>query len=152
MFYQILENDSFGCVFWPSVYGKLGLCTFLKNWEVILSKSSVCTKPFQSECFLVLPTCLYLVGFLRFWCCLVMLSDCDQWATVWVMTSEMSVFQTWSLFLCASAIMNTENYAGDAFKHWKDGVVFKFHFSLCASVMTVHLYILCLLRNKCLSF
>lgn len=85
------------------------------------------------------------------WCCLVMLSGCDQWATVRVI-SEKSVFQTWSLLLCASAIMNIENYVGDAFKHWKDGVIFKFHFSLCASVMTVHLYILCLLRNECLSF
>lgn len=74
---------------------------FLKDWEVSLSESSMCMQPFQSECFLVLPTFLYLVVILR----LVILPGCvaGLWpmsrSTVCVMTSEMSIFQTRSCFI-----------------------------------------------------
>lgn len=79
--------------------------------------------------------------FWDWWSYPVVLLDCDQWAEVlyvwWLQKCPSS--RLGLVLLCGSAIINIENYGGDAFKKRKDGVVLKLLFPLRASVMTVQL-------------
>lgn len=134
----------------------LDFALFLKNQNVILSKSSVCKMPFRSVCLLVLPTFLYLYGI----CEIISQSFCltvtnEQMYCVWEMWGWLQQCLSSGsapFFLeCASAILSIENYGNDVFKCWKDEVFPMWFFIMCLYDDCIQLCILCLL-NICLPF
>lgn len=141
-------------VFWPSLWGNVGLCTLKK-------KSHSIQIIYVYNAFLILIFffwfCQYL--FVPLWDLwdqlLVILFDCDQWANVlcvWCKDDfSISIFQTCSiLFIVCKCHSEYWNH-GEIFKCWKDDLFQIWFFIMCLDDDCIQLCILCLL-NVCLPF
>lgn len=131
----------------------------LKKKIIVWKSSSTCTKPFWSECFLVLPISFVFLWDLWYQFCFPnILSDCDQWANVlhvWYGDDFRSVCLLDLVHFVYSVqvplqILKIMLVMFSNVEKWS-----RLQISFCIVCLfddCVQLYILCLLKNECLPF